>query len=176
MKLIFILFTILFLGCGNYNYRPTLNDIREAQQLIDRGVLYLRSNNAQKALATFEMALEINYSSEALDGVGSAYFLMGEYEKAQTYFLKAYNEDNSYAPALEHLALLYEMYHYNEEAEILYKQALDLNPKLYSARNNKAVFLYENRIMSKTDTKTELLKAQEIFNNKIIRDNLRYFQ
>ena len=173
MKFFLTVFMFLIIGCVNSYYKPNLDDLRRSQQLIDRGVLYLRNNDAQNAMANFEVALELDYSAEALDGIGATYFLMGDYKQAQNYFLKAYNENNSYAPALEHLALLYELFHYNEEAEILYNQALALEPKLYSARNNKAIFQYENKILGKSELKSEILKAQAIFGHKVINENLK---
>ena len=169
MKILLCVLTLLCVSCSQVT--STYQERREARQFVDSGVAKMREGALDAAQAAFEVALETAEIPEGYDGLGCIAFILGDYKQAQMLFLKAYEKDDNYAEALEHLALLYELQGFVDEADKLYLRAIEINPSLYTARNNRAVFKYE--LGEEGEAKSELLKASSIAKNDIIENNLK---
>ena len=102
--------------------------------------------------------------------------MRGDAAAAQRYFLAAYDADNSYSFALAHLALLYDLQHADNAAELLYRQALAENPRLSDARNNFAAFLLDKRRASADEVRRQLRKAYLLVRHPLIEQNLKAMQ
>ena len=146
--------------------------VSEARELVDAGVAELRQGKVDQAKAAFAMAADLVPLPEAIDGLGCAALRGGDLRSAQAYFLAAYEQDNEYAPALAHLAFLYETQGYTKEAERLYASALAADPRLFRDRNNFTAFLYDNGKADRAAARHELLKARAIVPHPVIEENL----
>lgn len=158
---------------------------QQARQLVDQGVLSLRSGDLERAEASFRVAYETKPLAAALDGLGCVAFMRGNAESAETYFVQAWQSEENYYTALANLALLYESRGLYSEAQKMYQMAIDGDPQNFRARNNLAAFLYdsvyvsdgpdkiEDELRRKRIVKNELLKAEALTEDPIIEKNLK---
>lgn len=161
---------MIFHGCAPL-IEPSIQDQSDALNLVDSGVVYLREGQLDRAEANFEIANEIMPMAAAIDGLGCVAFLRGDTALAESLFWQAYEMDSSYNTSLGNLALLYEHKGETEKAEEFYNKALVHDTKNFKTRNNYAAFLYDKRA-SKTRVLAELLKAEALFGDVKIYDNI----
>ncbi|MGI6523690.1 MAG: tetratricopeptide repeat protein [Bdellovibrionota bacterium] len=173
MKRLLIFLMCIFSACSVVQPESNPANIMQARDLIDAGVIKMRLGQLTEAQAIFELALELAPLAETFDGLGCLAFLRGDFKEAQRLFLTAYDRDEEYAPALEHLALLYEVYGFLEEADALYLKALSIDPTLLGGRNNRAAFLFDNHLGSDSEIKNEFLKAKTVADHPVIKANLK---
>ena len=166
-------------GCATLPERGT-NEHQHALNLIDSGVMQLESGYVEQAYATFEMAFEQYPLPEALDGLGCVELYRGNIRGAKKLFELALEYDESYYTAMSHLALVAELEGRVEEAEVLYKEYLLLEPGNFRVRNNYAAFLYDTvngSVKSHSErshrARQELLRANGIHAHEIITSNFK---
>lgn len=164
---------LILMGCAS-SKTPTLDDMRQSRRLIDQGTLFLRQGKLTEARASFDMAREIDSAPSTLDGLGCVAMLEKRFELAQKYFIQAYQKDNQYTEALGNLALLYDLQGYHHEAEVLYRRALDQDPKNFRIRNNFAAFLHDNKNQYDIVVSDELGKAFSLVPHPLIETNLNF--
>lgn len=152
--------------------QPSLDDIRESQRLIDQGTLLLRQGELNLARGSFSVAAEIHPSAAAFDGLGCVAMLEKRFSIAQSYFIRAYQEDSNYSNALGNLALLYEILGVISEVERLYQLVLRQDPKNYRIRNNYAAFLDRQGEKGEIGVADQLHKAFSLVPHPLIKDNL----
>jgi Tfp pilus assembly protein PilF len=165
---------ILFLvSCGiSPPLPPSVEEIRQAQALIDQGTVYLRRGALAEARGSFEVSYDTNISAAALDGLGCVSFLEGEVEQARDYFLAAYRYDPSYAQSLSNLALLYDFIGESEAALEVYSRALRVKSGgSLALRNNLGVLVGE--LGHSEQAKNELFRSYAMHPNPITAKNLR---
>jgi Flp pilus assembly protein TadD len=154
----------------------TVSQLHEAQRLVDAGSTYLHLGQLERASAAFQVAYDLARLPAAMDGLGCVDFLRGDFEKAAKIFILAHEMDERYVNSLANLALLYEAQGHRQEAELLYRRAMEDDPKDFRARNNFAGFLIEHigdSELSNRLARQELLKAQALADLPLIADNIR---
>jgi len=156
--------------------QPSITQQQRALELIDQGALHLRQGELDRAKAAFTVAKNLAPLPQALDGLGAAAFLAGDYAAAQRYFVGAYKLDPSYSEALANLAILYEALEFTKEAQILYRRAISENPENYRARNNFAASLYDHNKIELNEVRSELLRAEALVQHPLILDNLKIIE
>jgi Tfp pilus assembly protein PilF len=169
---------LLFIFCVMVGCTPLhsfdLEARQRALQLIDQGVGYLRSGDLDRAEASFKVSLNLVPNSAALDGLGCVALLSGHLDRAEQYFIKAYQSDPNYTYSLGNLALLYELVGDRETALKLYQRALTENPRAFQFQNNYAAFLHDYLSVGdrRQSVRAELLKAEALVRHPIIQVNI----
>lgn len=146
-----------------------------ALQLVDEGIIHLRSGDLAGAGSSFEVSLEIQPTPEAIDGLGCTALLAGKYEEAEVLFIKALQFDEGYSHALGNLALLYDLMGRKELALNIYERALKESPQDFRVRNNFAGVLNDKEA-GKNNQKVvtgELRKASVLATHPVIMSNMR---
>jgi Flp pilus assembly protein TadD len=78
----------------------------EAKGLYQAGVALAERGQLDKAIATFEKALESDHENPVLlDATGAAFSLKGDFERAKQYFLESLQFDSAFVPARKNLAM-----------------------------------------------------------------------
>jgi Flp pilus assembly protein TadD len=78
----------------------------EAKRLYQAGVALAERGQLDKAIATFEKALESDHENPVLlDATGAAFSLKGDFERAKQYFLESLQFDSAFVPARKNLAM-----------------------------------------------------------------------
>ena len=168
--LIFVCLVSL-VGCvSSLPRESSMHEQQEALRLIDQGTFFLREGALSEARASFEVAYDIEVSSQAMDGLGCVAFLEGDFKLARDYFLAAYRYDSSYVQSLTNLALLYDHIGAKREAQLLYERALQQKPNLLPGRNNLGVLHQEGGDTSQA--KQELFRAYVVLPHEILGNNL----
>lgn len=159
MRFGILLVFVSLAGCA-VQQPPPLEHRHKGMELIDQGVIHLRSGQLEEAQASFEAAYEIGKLPEALDGLGAVAMLKGSPEVAIELFEAAYNE-GEYPFALGNLALAHEMLGNLVLANQLYNRAIEEDPTNFRARGNFSVFITDY-LDEREKAKSELLKAKAI--------------
>lgn len=160
----------LFTGCALSRSVPE-ERYRQALELVDQGTAHIRQGKLKEANLAFSTAEELAPLAAAVDGQGCVALLLGEFERAEGLFLRAYDMDETYDRALANLALLQDIRGSDEEAIKLYNRAIERLPELVTARNNRAALEYD-RSGRKIEALQELEKAKLIAEHPIISENL----
>ncbi|MCI5065288.1 hypothetical protein MRY87_06155 [bacterium] len=168
-----ILVLSFLVSCGvSQHLPPSVEEVRQAQALIDQGTLYLRQGALAEARGSFEVSYDTHISAAALDGLGCVAFLEGEIEQARDYFLAAYRFDPSYAQSLSNLALLYDYIGESEAALEVYTRAFQIQPGgSLALRNNLGALFGE--LGHSEQAKNELFRSYAMHPNAITAKNLR---
>jgi len=175
LRIIFLFLAGLASACAPV-VKPALDldAKRQALKLVDQGVVQLRAGELDAASASFRVAYDIEALPQALDGLGAAAYLQGDYNAAENYYIRAYQLDNTYYEAIGNLALLYESQGNKEGAERLYNIAVQKVPTNFRIRNNFGAFLYDKDSSSraKETARIELIKAKALAAHPLIENNL----
>jgi len=112
---------------------------REA--LCGQANLYFDSGEYAKAVSAYLSALKFESTPEINVNLAYSYFALQNYSEAELYFRKALQQSATFAPALTGLGdILSKQQRYEESIE-LYDRALESNPNLASAHNNRSLSL-----------------------------------
>ncbi|MFH1251642.1 MAG: tetratricopeptide repeat protein, partial [bacterium] len=106
---------ILLGGCTSY--KIDISDMPEEQVQQNKTAL---NENLEKHDAAIDPAEKVGYAEE----IGFRYMILGEYDKAISYYKEVLEYDNAHYPALTNIAVMYE-----EVGEI--KKALEYEKRLY---------------------------------------------
>lgn len=150
-------------------------EVALSNQKVAEGILHLRSGQFDLAEAAFGLAYDLGAKAQALDGLGSIAFRKKDYTRAEELYQQAMLEDSTYTHVYGNIALLYEVQGRTEEAEEMYKKAVELNPTNVDFRNNYAGLVFGNgdSITKRAASRLELLKAAALdTNNKTVEQNL----
>lgn len=165
------LLALCFEGCVVAQH-SALNRQR-AQEMVDKGVVFLRRADYSRAEAAFRVAIETAQSAPAYDGLACALFLKGSIREAENLYGKVISWFPGYVQAQANLALLYEVTGREALAHDLYRSVLTKDPMSYRVRNNYAALLIKSgRNSSIQQGKSYLLDAQAIAPHPIIQANL----
>jgi|GEM_PF-1301759 len=104
-------------------------EIREAEEINDEGVLHFYSGNIELAISKFNEALKISQKPEILFNLASALSYKGEKEKAEEIFIKLIKEYPDYAPSFSELGMITFEKGKTEEAINLMMEGLEKEPK-----------------------------------------------
>lgn len=166
-------FVFFATGCVQVTRTPGPEDIMESMNLVDQGSAYLELGQLDRARSSFQVAWDVGQTAAALDGLGCVAFLEGDLLKAQSYFIRAYERDDSYTEAIANLALLYDRVGDTEHAEMLYRHVVEMDPKNYRARNNLAALMQgKSRGVRDEAALRELLRAASLSDHPLIKMNL----
>ncbi|HYV94357.1 MAG TPA: tetratricopeptide repeat protein [Chitinophagales bacterium] len=115
------------------------------EALIKEGVQLNHSGEFQKAIEKFQEALDINSkSSEALYGIGNAYYKMGKYEKAIEFSEKAIRQDpKNSEPSYILMGSAYDALSKSPDAIKVYKQGIKKFPRSSLLHYNLAVTYFQ---------------------------------
>jgi tetratricopeptide (TPR) repeat protein len=96
------------LGLRSQTSQVPASHSAEAKGLYQAGVALAERGQLDKAIATFEKALESDPENPVLlDATGATFSLKGDFERAREYFLKSLEFDSAFVPARKNLAITY---------------------------------------------------------------------
>lgn len=148
-------------------------DEQRAQEMVDRGVSFLRTASYEQAEASFRVAAELAQIPAAYDGLACVHFLRGNVLEAKSLYKKIISWFPSYARSRANLALIYDLEGQSSAAAALYEDALSLEPLNYKVRNNYgALLLNSKNHTARSAAKSYLIDAQVIADHPIIRANI----
>lgn len=100
----------------------------DTKQLKAEGMFLLNTEQYKESLHVWNKLLEKNIRAlDALNGIGVAYTLMGEYDKAEEYFYRALEENPEDTKTIFNKSLLYLHRGDYDQAERYFKELLKLN-------------------------------------------------
>ena len=175
-KIIYVLTLFVFSACFSLKPDPTVDELVKARQFVEMGTMQLLQGQLDEAEATFELANEIAELPETVDGLGCVAFMRQDFKEAHRLYWKAHELDPDYAEAIEHLALMYDVLGFDDEADIMYKRALAMDPTLFQGHNNRAVFMAEKNKGFHKEIQNSFLKSQALLDNVIVRENIEKFK
>lgn len=152
----------------------------KANELIDRGVISLRSKNSNDARMFFMLSYELQPSARALDGIGCAEFAINKYENAIRIFEEVVAKYPNYNNAKSNLALGYMKIGYIKKSINILEELMLLTPENYQIRNNLFAILYNNLSFDQKIKRTEILdkieeglrQAKALSPHPVIKENL----
>jgi tetratricopeptide (TPR) repeat protein len=92
------------------------------------GSVYLKQQYFEKAVEQLQKALEEQTSIDVLNNLGVAYMGIREYDRAETYFKLALQQQPDLAGCYKNLALLYQQINRTNEASASFEKYFSLNP------------------------------------------------
>lgn len=171
MKNIVVFSLFILSACG---YMSGGQNTSRAFQLIDQGILQLRSGKLSKAEAAFEVARDMLPMSAAVyDGLGCVAMMRGDFVRAEKYLLHASLLDAQYREVYANLAILYEMTGHKDDASLMYRYARQIDPENFRVRNNYAAFQFRRGRGTTETALKELLRAEALAPHPVIVDNIR---
>ena len=93
------------------------------------GSVYLKRQDFVKAVEQLQKALEEQTSVDILNNLGVAYMGIREYDRAETYFKLALQQQPDLAGCYKNLALLYQQINRTNEVSASFEKYFSLNPK-----------------------------------------------
>lgn len=176
MRHLMLVGIVILFGCLPMQSQPEYSAVRNANELIDRGVVYMRQGDFDRAEAAFKVSLENAPQAAAMDGLGCVAFLRGQIKLAEELFLKAYKMDEKYDHALGNLALVMEVKGEIANANDLFERAIKSEPNDPRVRNNYAIFLLANKRAGVNKVSEELRKAESLAPHPLIAENIDVVQ
>lgn len=163
---------VVFMMCAcAVKTRVSDRDRSDAEKLVDRGALFLKVYNYEKATASFALSLEIAPNAAAMDGLGCAAMLQGDFDEAEKYFKRAIELDQAYTNSLGNLALLYEIRGYPRLAKDYYEQVLQASPRDSRVLQNYGALTYDEGGGTETSRglilQSEALRAHPLINHNL---------
>jgi tetratricopeptide (TPR) repeat protein len=129
------------LGCSLQ--RHSWKDRKQAEALVERGIVLMRGGEFEKAYAAYELAYDTFPLANALDGKGCIALLKGNFDEAEKYFSLAADQNPHYTVWKANLALLRELQNRPESALDLYRSYLKKKSFDPKRRSNYSAFLYD---------------------------------
>lgn len=171
-------------------------DSSHAKMLNQVGQLHLEARKLEAAIGYFQQAVAIWVSqfpdhpayAESLEGLGTAYFYLGDWSKVEPYWLQALalrerllgKQHDHYASSLNNLGILYKNKGQYAKAERFYLRALEARQKskgsehpLYGGSLNNLGILYD-QMGDYEKAKTFYLQAAEIQKKTLGAKNAQY--
>lgn len=174
-NLVFILciFIPLLSGCVKQARVSELDFVR-AQELVDRGVLYLKIYDFSHATAAFTLSLEIAPSAAAIDGLGCVALLEGDFDEAEKLFKRSVDFDSSYSGGLVNLGLLNELRGDRARAKSYYEKALSSSPLNGRALQNYGALEFDEGAAHEV-SRGLILQAEALMKHPLINNNLAVY-
>jgi len=169
MGLVFLLVAIAT-GCSVHERQVSPEQQFRAIELMDQGVMQLRSGELDAARASFQLSFDIAPSAAAIDGQGAVCFQQGDFVCAEQRFFESLESDPEYSQALYNLATLYHLLGEHSLADKYYERALESMPDDARLRNNFAVLLAEDKGF-RSMAKDYFEEARQLVPHPIIEDN-----
>ncbi len=105
------------------------------------GSVYLKQQYFEKAVEQLQKALEEQTSVDILNNLGVAYMGLHEYDRAETYFKLAVQQQPEIAGCYKNLALLYQQINRTNEVSGSFEKYFSLNPKDTAQIKNYVAYL-----------------------------------
>jgi tetratricopeptide (TPR) repeat protein len=105
------------------------------------GSVYLKRQYFEKAVEQLQKALEEQTSVDVLNNLGVAYMGIHEYDRAETYFKLALQQQPELAGCYKNLALLYQQINRTNEVSASFEKYFSLNPKDTAQIKNYVAYL-----------------------------------